>query len=442
MLKYAALLGAAYVDVEVLASPYFFAAGGPPIPPTTRVILSHHDYARTPDPDALAQLIDDMHAAGADVAKIATTAVRDADAAAVLNLAATARAPTIALAMGEAGVATRILAPKYGGHLTFGALGAGRASAPGQPTLADLVHRYRLPTMTPSTTILGVIGNPVSHSRSPALHNAALAAAGVDGVYLPFKVDSLPDFLTAFDAPDWRGFSVTIPHKVAALAAASEADASAASIGAANTLVRLPGGGLKAYNTDASAAVGAIEVRLASSGGGGASSTSPLAGLTVVVLGAGGAARAAAFGSARAGAAVVVAARNPDAAASLAADVVAGVPGASARGVALGEVASGRVSGDVLANTTPVGMATAADPRPETSPIPASALPGYRLVFDAVYTPVDTRLLRDAKAAGVATADGVEMFVRQAADQFALFTGVEAPLDVMREAVLASLKEG
>ena len=255
------------------------------------------------------------------------------------------------------------------------------------------------------------------------------------------KWNRCPNFLTSFDAPDWRGFSITIPHKVAALAAATEADDNAASIGAANTLVRLPGGGLKAYNTDASAAVGAIEARLASSGGGGPTSSSPLAGLTVVVLGAGGAGRAVAFGAARAGAAVIVAARRPDAAASLAADVAAGVPGASARGVALEEVASGSVRGDVLANTTPVGMASASDPRPESSPVPASALPGYRLVFDAVYTPVDTRLLRDAQAAGVATADGVEMFVRQAADQFALFTGVEAPLDVMREAVLASLKE-
>ena len=115
--------------------------------------------------------------------------------------------------------------------------------------------------------------------------------------------------------------------------------------------------------------------------------------------------------------------------------------GATARGVALADVARGSVGGDVLANTTPVGMATAGDPSPSASPVPAAILPSYRLVFDAVYTPLRTQLLADAAAAGVEAVDGVEMFVRQAADQFRLFTGREPPLEVMRGAVLASLGE-
>jgi len=448
VLKYAALLGAACVDVEVLASRAFFAAGGPPVPPGTRVILSHHDYAKTPAPEALAQLMDGMFEAGADVAKIAATAARDADAAILLNLAARGRAagrPVIALAMGERGVATRVLAGKYGGWLTFGALDAGRASAPGQPTLADLVGMYRVPAQTASTAVLGVIGDPVAHSRSPALHNAALAAAAVDAVYLPLRVQGdLAPFLAAFDDPDWKGFSVTLPHKVAALAAAATADPAATLVGAANTLVRQADGSLKAYNTDATAAVEAIEEGLRrgqkEEGGSAPPSSSPLAGTTVVVLGAGGAGRALAFGAAAAGAAVVVAARRADAAEALAADVRAA--GFDARGVSIDDVASGAVQGDVLANTTPVGMGTAADPSAvERSPVPAACLSSYRLVFDAVYTPRDTRLLRDAAGAGVATVDGVEMFVRQAAAQFALFTGVAPPLAVMRAAVVRSLGE-
>ena len=150
--------------------------------------------------------------------------------------------------------------------------------------------------------MLGVIGNPVAHSKSPALHNAALAAAGERGCYLPLLVDSLPGFLAAFDRDDFTGFSVTIPHKEAALQACAEVDPVAASIGAVNTLVRLPGGGFKGYNTDWEAAVDAIEMGLGGAG--------TLSGRSVVVLGAGGAARALVFGALARGASSVTVANR------------------------------------------------------------------------------------------------------------------------------------
>jgi 3-dehydroquinate dehydratase/shikimate dehydrogenase len=439
-LKYAAALGAAFVDVEFKAAAVFFAAysGEARAASPTRVILSSHDYARTPPDAALEELISSMRGAGADIVKFATTAADAADALRVLRVlrAAAPAGPVIALAMGERGVATRILAPKYGGFLTFGALSPERASAPGQPALGELRSLYRLGAQSAATRVYGVIGNPVAHSRSPALHNAALAAAGADAVYLPLLVDDLPSFLAAAAAPDlaadWAGFSVTLPHKEAALAAADAADAVAARIGAANTLVRRPDGGLDASNTDWAAAIGAIERGLGGSGREEDAGASPLRGLTVVVVGAGGAGRALAFGAAARGAAVVVANRALDRAEALAAAL-----GGGARATPLADLAAGAVRGDVLANTTSVGMHPAVD----ATPVPAAALAGFRLVFDAVYTPRRTRLLREAAAAGCATVTGDEMFVGQAAAQFRAFTGLEPPLALMRRTVLAALGE-
>lgn len=133
--------------------------------------------------------------------------------------------PMIALSMGDRGVITRILAAKYGGFLTFGALSSGQESAPGQPTVADLRQLYQLPRVSQATKVFGIIGNPVKHSRSPVLHNKAMQQEGFDGVYVPLLVDDMDRFVDTFAEQDWAGFSVTIPHKVccARLAAAATA---------------------------------------------------------------------------------------------------------------------------------------------------------------------------------------------------------------------------
>lgn len=424
------------MDIELKAAAVFFASPSA-VPSPTRFIVSSHDYAATPPEADLDALVARCAAAGADIVKFATTATDVGDAARVLRVlrrAVAAGQPTIALAMAERGQITRILAPKYGGFLTFGALSPERASAPGQPTLAQLRQLFRLPSQHAKTKVFGIVGNPVSHSKSPAIHNAAMGAAGFDGVYVPLLVDDMARFLAEFaDEPDWAGLSVTIPHKGAALAGAAGADGVAAAIGAANTLVRQGDGSWRAYNTDWSAAIAAIERGLGGTGAAADADASPLRGKTVVVLGAGGAGRALAFGAASRGAQVVIANRSVARAEELAAAL-----GPATRGVSLDAVASGAVGGDVLANTTSVGM----HPDEEATPVPAAVLSSYDLVFDAVYTPLHTRLLRDAAAAGCATVTGDEMFVGQAADQFRLFTGLEAPVEQMRRVVLGDAAGG
>ena len=199
-----------------------------------------------------------------------------------------------------------------------------------------------------------------------------------------------------------------------------QVDPVAAKIGAVNTLVRLPGGGWKGYNTDWLAAISAIEAGLGGPGS--------LKGRSFLLVGAGGAGRALAFGAKQRGANVLVANRTLERAAALAADV-----GGTA--VPWEDLQAGRCSADVLANTTAIGML----PEPDATPVPAAALKSFRLVFDAVYTPLETRLLREAAAAGAVPVSGLDMFIGQAAEQFRLFTGREPPVQVMREALLASL---
>ena len=348
----------------------------------------------------------------------------------VLQRAVASGQPTIALAMGERGQITRILAPKYGSFLTFGALSPERQSAPGQPTLTQLRDLFRLKQQNEKTKVFGVVGSPVAHSRSPAIHNAALGEINYDGVYVPLLVDNMETFLNTFNQADWAGFSVTIPHKEAALRWAAEADQVALAIGAANTLVRQPDGALKAYNTDWSAAIAAIERGFGGDGTLAEAGKSPLQGKTVVILGAGGAGRALAFGAAVQGANVIIANRSLERAKELAEALEP-----QARGVGLDEIANGNVTGDVLVNTTSVGM----HPNVEETPVPAATLSGYQLVFDAVYTPLQTRLLKEAAAAGCIVVTGEKMFVGQAVDQFRLFTGEEPSAELMTKVLLDSL---
>ena len=199
-----------------------------------------------------------------------------------------------------------------------------------------------------------------------------------------------------------------------------QVDELARRIGAVNTLVRRADGTLKGHNTDCGAALDAIESGLGES----------VAGKTVLVVGAGGAGRAVAFGASHRGARVLVANRNDARAATLAADV-------GAEAVPWSDLQSGAVRADVLANTTSVGM----QPDVESTPVPAAALAGFKLVFDAVYTPLETRLLREARAAGAIAVNGVDMFVGQAAEQFKLFTGRPAPIDLMRRTLLDAMSK-
>ena len=413
LLREAAEAGAPYVDVEV------DAAAGFPRRPGTRLIVSYHNFEETPED--LETVYAGVLERRPDVAKVVTTARDISDNLRLFRLLKGASVPTIAFAMGERGLVSRVLTRKFGGYLTFGALRPGAESAPGQLTAEELRSLYHYKQITAETAVYGVIGNPIAHSLSPHIHNAAFRQAGLDAVYLPFLVDDVVQFVRAFREVPVSGYSVTIPHKVGVMEALDEVAPAAREIGAVNTVVRRAGR-LLGSNTDCPAAVEALLGAL----GGGEATGSPLAGRRVVLLGAGGAARAVAYGLSREGVLLTILNRTPARAEALAREL-------GARCGGLDRLAE--VPCDILVHTTSVGM----HPRVGESIVPAEALRPGMVVFDAVYNPVRTRLLAEAERAGCVTVSGVDWFVEQAALQFGTWTERPAPRDLMRRIVLDAL---
>ncbi|HPH02989.1 MAG TPA: shikimate dehydrogenase [Spirochaetota bacterium] len=278
--------------------------------------------------------------------------------------------------------------------------------------------------ITASTALCAIFGSPVGHSLSPVIHNAGFAAAGLDFAYLAFDVPDIAAGLVAARTLRMRGLSITIPHKETVLPLLDEVDPLAVSMGAVNTVVN-DGGRLVGYNTDIDGVSGALEAW-----------NIDCEGLQLVILGAGGAARAALFGALRRGRPDVIwiVARNAARGEALAAaaKAAAAVPVsvvADAQAVGL----AGRAA--LIINATPVGM----HPRIADTPLPAELLGPQQVVFDLVYNPLMTRLLREAAAAGAKVIGGDEMFMRQAFHQFVLWTGQAAPRHVMAEAFRQAL---
>ncbi len=410
VLRQAAALGADYVDVEVEAVGELGE-----LPGQCARIVSHHDFQGTPAD--LEGILRRILATGPDVAKLAVTARDIAEVPPVLTLMErhAARTPVIALSMGEEGAASRILAAKFGAFLTYASRAQGGEAAPGQITYEEMLGMYRVRELKPGTAVYGVVANPVAHSMSPAIHNAAFEALAMDAVYVPFKVSDPGTFLAGFEPHDLRGLSVTIPHKEAMLDLMDEVDDLAAGIGAVNTVV-IDGGRRRGCNTDVSAAVTAIESAVRRAG------LEPLASRTVLLIGAGGAARAIAYGLMGKARRLIIANRTVRRAERLAAELDVEFCG-------LDEMEA--LSPDVLVNATSVGMW----PRVDESPVPAGMLREGTAVFDSVYNPIRTRLLREAEEAGAVVASGLEWFVNQAAAQFELWTGRAAPREVMEEVV-------
>jgi len=404
LLREADLAGFDYVDVEYDSLRDF---GRPRL---ARLIVSYHDFGETPAD--LDEIYKQLLQTDADVIKLVTFANALEDNLRIFRLLKSARKPTIAFCMGELGLISRVLSIKFGGFLTFGSLAEGRESAPGQITIRDMKELYRLDAVNADTEIYGVIANPVAHSMSPAIHNAAFAATGLNAVYLPFKVDDVVTFIRDFREIDVRGYSVTIPHKEAAIAAVDEVDSLVREIGALNTIVNRDGR-LFGYNTDCVAAIRALEDRM----GEGA-----LKGKRVVLLGAGGSARAIAFGLKRKGVRLKILNRTVERGKRLAEEV-------GCEWGALDEIHS--VEADVIINSTSVGMY----PDVDRTPVPADVLKEGMVVFDIVYNPMRTRLLMEAEERGCLTVSGVDMFVNQAVAQFEMWTGRKAPVGLMRSVV-------
>ncbi len=404
------------------------------------LILSCHDFDGRPAD--LIQRVEAMtNEPACDVIKLVWTARSLRDNLEAFDLLSERRKPMIALCMGRFGLMSRVLAPKFGGLVTYACLEAGEASAPGQPTVEELLDLYRFDRIGAATKVYGVIGWPVEHSLGPRIHNAGFEAVQHDGVYLPMPIPPEYEHFKAtvgsfvdHERLNFRGASVTIPHKENLLRFVKErggtVDPLAERIGAANTLVVEDDGTLACMNTDAPAAIDALckgmEIQRAK-----------LDGRRVAVLGAGGVARAVVAALCDAGASVVIFNRTKDRAETLAAQQQAATVGRAGIDVgdvdALAQGSAGRFQ--IYINCTSLGMA--GGPGADQSPLPDNApLDEDTTVFDTVYTPGRTPLIRHAEARGARTIFGLEMFLAQAAMQFEHWTGKAGPMDVFRGVVM------
>jgi 3-dehydroquinate dehydratase/shikimate dehydrogenase len=338
------------------------------------------------------------------------------DNATVLDLLAKGRGRLVAFTMGEMGRCTRVMCLAAGAPFTYAAAHHGKkpGGVPGIGQIPALMMRglYRADRIGKRTRVLGVVGHPIGHSLSPVIHNVALAALGLDAVYVAFEALHFDSFWSAFQAR-LAGLSITLPHKEAAARAAEQRERAAEDAGAANTLVRRAGHWW-AYNTDVIGLRGPLERRL------------KLAGARVLVAGAGGAARAAVSVLTQAGCRVSIVNRTAAHAEALAAELGAAV-------VSREDLAGHQW--DVIVHTTPLGMT----PDVTTCFFKPAEL-NTRILFETVYTPATTRLMRMAqRRGGIEVISGVEMFLAQAVEQFRLWTGKKAPEKVMEDALRAAL---
>ena len=409
----------------------------------TSLILSIHDFDGRPA-DLSRRLLTMRDELAARVTKVAFRARSLRDNLELFDLPAQQGRPTIALGMGEFGVLSRVLAPKFGGFLTFASLRPAEATAPGQPTVDELLNIYRFREIGPDTRVYGVIGYPLGHSLSPRVHNAGFAQRGIDAVYLPMPIVGAPDPETSYasfkatvgelvDHPglDFAGASVTQPHKQNLVRFARERgwtiDATAEAIGAGNTLsiARDSNGAIvsaEVANTDAPAAAACLKDAM---GG--------IDGKRVAIFGAGGVARAVAYGAAQQGAHVSVFSRTPEPGERLASEL-GRTPRGSIQACSVSKLDPSAFS--AIVNCTPIGMA--GGPEPEGNIVPeavfAHAQPGT-VFFDTVYTPELTPMLRESLSRGFAIIRGTEMFVRQAVAQFSMWTGGPPPTELFNQLV-------
>jgi 3-dehydroquinate dehydratase/shikimate dehydrogenase len=383
-------------------------------------IVSYHNLREIPEDfeDIYARMCQQ----DPDVVKIVVRAQNPLDNLFILQFLQKCQRPTVAHCMGDLGVASRVLSGKFGSAFAYAAFNKERGIAPGILSFDDMKNLYRYDAINADTKVFAVIGDPVGHSLSPLLHNAAFHALGLNCVYVPFRIPrpDLMDCLREFQKIPIEGYSVTIPHKESAATYARTRDADVERTKAANTLLRNEDS-FAAYNTDCQAAIDALRGFMATF------DESPrLDGKTVLLLGAGGVSRAIAHGLHREGSLVIIANRTGSRAQKLAEEVGCRITDWAARHT---------VNCDILINGTSVGM----HPNVDESPVHHGMLRENMVVFDTVYTPETTLLVKEARARACHVLTGVEMFVRQAALQFKLFTGQEPPLELMRKIVKKAL---
>ena len=385
-----------------------------------RVIVSMHEFGTLRED--LSKSFERISRRPAKAIKIAIAADDAVDAIDVWKLLDRSKKPVIPIAMGEAGKWTRVLGPARGAAMTYASVGKGIETAPGQIPAEDLLHVFRVKELDHDTAVYGVIAGDTSYSLSPYMHNAVFKQTGLNSVFVPLQVRDLDAFMRRMVKAESReidlnfhGFSVTNPHKQAIMKFLDEVDETAGMIGAVNT-VKVDNGKLRGYNTDAPGFISALK-----------NAYGDLNGARAIVAGAGGAARACVFALRSQGVDVTVAARNRSKADALADELQVR---ASELGRDIGLVT------DILVNATPLGTKGEGE---NATIATADELRGIKLVYDLVYNPAKTRLLREAEAAGAKTLGGIEMLVAQGAEQFRIWTGGEAPLDVMSAAITKRL---
>lgn len=410
ILKESAEAGACCVDLEIETAEKIKTAV-PGIRALAPLMISYHNFQNTPSLEGIMRRLAKVPA---DLYKIATTARKPTDNLRVMQfLGQQEHSSMVAIAMSEVGSASRILMPSIGSLFTYAAPSGHAGTAPGQIPAHTLRSLYRTEKLTQRSKVYGVVADPVSHSKSPYLHNRAFQARRLDAVYLPFLVSqaNLSDWMSFAKKLPVAGFSVTIPHKRRILRYLDVAEPLARRIGAVNTVWK-KAGKWHGTNTDADGVLKplALHLRLANS--------------SVLIAGYGGAARAAAVALHDARANVTITGRNAGEAQSLARVV---------KGEALTLKQAEARHFDVLVHATPVGMA----PRVDES-LFADKVPGD-VVLDIVYNPHETLLLKHARAQGCKVIPGAEMLLEQAVSQFEIWTGENAPREVMRRALEAAL---
>ena len=386
-----------------------------------RLILSAHNFeSRFDDIRKLYQHIMNLYQAA--IPKLVYKANHINDCFDAFDLLRRTGGDRIVFCMGEAGIISRIIAKKLGAFLTFASIDDKSATAEGQLTIEQFKKLYRYDAINADTKLYGTIGSPIAHSISPAVHNACFAKAKLNKLYLPLHVEGgkaeFEQFMNHILGRNWlnfRGFSVTIPHKQNAIeyvrAKGGFIEPLAERIGAVNTLLADENGALSAYNTDYIGAMEAIESKL---------STVELKDLPVAIVGAGGAARAIVAGLCDAGAKITIYNRT----------IEKGQKLASQFGCDFAPLtALQNTNAKLLVNCTSVGTY----PDTNATPVPKKCLKKGMVVFDIVYNPRETLLLKHAKEKRLKRIDGLSMFVNQAAAQFKLFTGKPADTKLMRK---------
>lgn len=378
------------------------------------LIISHHDFNATKDLDKVYERIAPFQP---DFIKIVPTAKNLSDNVTLMRFMERTNdnANIIGICMGEAGIISRVLGLRAGSAFTFAAASQGEETGPGQIAARTLIETYRVDQVDAATKVYGVAGNPVRSSLSPIMMNTAFRRETVNAVYLALQTTKVSDLMKLVQEIPIQGLSVTMPHKQEIMAHLANTDPLSAKIGACNTVLRAQDGKLYGFNTDVAGIVGPLEKRMS------------LRGAKVLVLGAGGAARAAVFGLRDKNAEVFILNRTPETAQKLARQ-------AGAKAIKKDAVAKSAF--DVVINATPVGMAG----QKSAQLLDAKDL-NTRLVFDLVYNPLETPLIRLARQQGIPFITGVEMFVQQGARQFEIWTGKPAPEEEMLRVVIHALRQ-